>query len=312
VRLVAVETPRDLEVTIATMDNRELLRRCLSSLQAACEGLTWRATVIDNRSRDGTAEMVAQEFPWVRITCNQRPLGFSANHNQVLRELLKSGNSRYVLLLNDDTVLGEDSVARLVRFCDARPRVGAAGPTIVDRAGQVQPSFTSFPGLREHALEPLRLSQGVPSPANGSGWLDGACLLLRATALTDVGLLDERFFMYYEDTDFGLRLRTAGWDIDLCPDARIVHYGRQTVSQLSRATDMDRQLLRSRYLYFQKHRNEATARSVSALTRVTLYLRALKAYACGRRDAARSLSQLALYDPRVPLRHEATDRSQPR
>src|SRR5438105_11672953 len=135
----------DVHVSLVSTDNRELLRRCLASLPAACEGLDWAVTVIDNASTDGTAEMVAAEFPWARLLVNGRRLGFTANHNQVIGPVVAEDGSRYVLILNEDTECDPQSIAELVACGDANRRVGSAGAYVVGPDGLQQPSLQPFP-----------------------------------------------------------------------------------------------------------------------------------------------------------------------
>jgi N-acetylglucosaminyl-diphospho-decaprenol L-rhamnosyltransferase len=308
---VSAEPILDVEISIANTNSRELLRGCLSSLPASCNGLAWHASVVDNASKDGSAEMVLDEFSWVELLKNSVMRGFSANHNQVLRRALDRG-ARYVLILNEDTVLEPGSVRELVGFCDAHPRIGAAGPIIRGSNGLVQRSFFSYPTVTNQAAACLRPGR-PPRVAELDGWLNGSCVLARADALREIGLLDERYFIFFEDTDLGLRLRKAGWQSAVCSDAHILHYGHQVVSQPVYGDRMERQALRSRYLYFRKHHGAVRAGAVAALIKCALAVRAVKALVWGalsRRSEERSLATvlwaLAGYDPRVALSHERT------
>ena len=138
----------DVAVSLVNTDNRELLERCLRSIPLACSGLSWRATVVDNASGDGSAEMVAELFTWAELLRNDRRLGFSANHNQVIEPALDAETARYVLILNEDTELDPHAVTTLVEVADSRPRLGAVGPTIYGSDGRTQPSYDRFPTLR--------------------------------------------------------------------------------------------------------------------------------------------------------------------
>jgi GT2 family glycosyltransferase len=299
----------DVEISIVNTNSRELLRGCLESLPAACDDLRWRATVVDNASSDGSAEMVSRDFPWARLIENSATRGFSANHNEVLRRGLDD-NARYILILNEDTVLQAGSVHNLVQFCDAHQSVGAAGPIIEGADGNRQQSFFSFPTLLDQAAACLFPGR-QPRTASRHGWLNGSCVLVRAAALREIGLLDERFFIFFEDTDLGLRLHQAGWESAVCPSAHILHYGHQVVSQPTYGNRMERQMLRSRYLYFRKHRGAARARFLGVVVRGALLLRAAKAFASGaflrkteERVLATVLWGLASYDPARLLPHE--------
>ena len=307
--------PVDVHVSLVNTNNRELLRACLETLPDACAGLDWRVTVFDNASDDGSADMVVREFPWASVHRSTTRRGFSQNHNVVLREAVGGNGARYVLILNEDTELEPRSVRELVAFADARPALGAVGPIISEVGGGLQPSLLPYPSFANQLLPRLVAAEAGDRP----GWLNGSCVLVRADALRRVGLLDERFFIFYEDTDLGARLATAGYESAVCPSARILHHGHSTVSRPAMSSSMEKQMLRSRYLYFAKHRGHSLALTVSALGRLVLGVRAAKALATAsvRRDAnerrrAALLLNLGLYDPARALPHEFDRVSEPR
>jgi N-acetylglucosaminyl-diphospho-decaprenol L-rhamnosyltransferase len=307
----AEPTSVDVQISLVNTDNAELLRRCLASLPAAAGSITWRASVVDNASRDGSGEIVRREFPWARLLENGRRLGFSANHNQVIGDVVSHESARYVLVLNEDTELESGSLEELVSFADREDRLGAAGPRLIEKDGREQVSYFRFPGVLEQFWLTLRPGQS-PRAAETAGWLNGSCLLVRTEALRRVGPLDARFFIFFEDTDLGLRLHRAGWRSAVCASSRVVHHGHQTVSQSVVGTHMERQMLRSRYLYFRKHHSRHTAALVVALVRMALGVRAAKAFLTGsitrdggERRLAGLLWSLARYDPVAPLPHES-------
>ncbi len=306
---MSAEPPLDVAISVANTDSRDMLRRCLESVSAACDGLRWHLTVVDNASTDGSAEVVMQEFPWVDLQRNSARLGFSANHNQVLRRALER-EVRFILILNEDTVLAPGSIRELVRKSDENPSVGAAGPVIMGSDGEVQRSFFPFPTLPSEVAASFRPGS-QPNNPNAVGWLNGSCVLVRTDAIREIGLLDERFFIFFEDTDLGLRLHQAGWTSAVVPSAQILHYGHQVVSQPIYGNRMERQMVRSRYLYFRKHHGSGRAEALRLLIRCSFVLRAAKAGAAavvlrdsGERRLATVLWQLAIYDPRVTLSHE--------
>jgi N-acetylglucosaminyl-diphospho-decaprenol L-rhamnosyltransferase len=296
--------PVDVHVSIVTHRNRELLRRCLDSLPSACGGgITWRVTVVDNTPGDGTQGMITAQFPHVELIENRAPLGFGANHNKALRETVEAETARYVLVLNDDTELEPDSVERLVAFCDARPEVGAAGPLILGADMSPQSSLYPFPSLRNELRTALCVDSKTPRMDTGD-WLNGCCILIRTATAREIGLWDERFFLFYEDADLCIRLVRAGWSVALCEQARVVHLGHASISVPQLETTMSRQMLRSRYLYFRKHHGRAKAFLVVQEVRVALLARSVKALLVGllARDTAErthgaALLKLALYRP---------------
>jgi N-acetylglucosaminyl-diphospho-decaprenol L-rhamnosyltransferase len=301
----------DVEVSLVNTNNRDLLRACLASLPAAAGGLNWHATVVDNASDDGSPQLVRRQFPWARLIKNSQCIGFSANHNQVIEEVLRKDSARYVLVLNEDTELQPESLHELVSFADREDRIGAAGPRLIEQDGQQQASFFPFPSVWGQFWSALRPGRDLRQVSD-RGWLNGSCLLIRTDALRQVGALDERFFIFFEDTDFGLRLHRAGWRSAVCALSRVVHHGHQSVSQASVGTHMERQMLRSRYLYFRKHHGRYSAAIVVALVRMALGARAAKAFLAGsirgdggERRLAGLLWSLARYDPIAPLPHES-------
>jgi GT2 family glycosyltransferase len=303
--------PLDVEVSLVNTNNRDLLRACLASLPEAAGAVSWHATVVDNASDDRSPEVVRLEFPWAGLIENPQRVGFSANHNQVIGEVVSHDSARYVLVLNEDTELQPRSLEELVSFADRKDRLGAAGPRLIEENGLEQVSYCRFPAVLDQFWWTLKPGQ-PPRRAETAGWLNGSCLLVRTEALRQVGPLDARFFIFFEDTDLGLRLHRAGWGSAVCEASRVVHHGHQTVSQSGVGTHMERQMLRSRYLYFRKHHGRHTAALVVALVRMALGVRAAKAFLMGsmtrdggERRLAGLLWSLACYDPVAPLPHES-------
>lgn len=303
--------PLDVEISVVNHQGRDLLRACLSTLPPAIGGLRWHATVVDNASGDGSLEMLRQEFPWAKVLLNRVRHGFGFNHNQVIRPVVANGSARYVLVLNNDTELYPGSIQELVAFADSDPDIGATGPPLVNTDGSPQVSFCPFPRLVSHLRS--ELLQRNPRDMGGAreGWLSGACLLLRTTALRDVGAFDTRFFLFFEDVDLALRLQSAGWANRLCPTAPVVHHNHATVTRSELRLPMERQMLRSRYLYFRKNHGLVPAWVAVITTDAVLALRSAKALACSARRGGfligptpSFLASVAWMDPRRPLLHE--------
>jgi hypothetical protein len=254
--------------------------------------------------------MLASEFPDVAVIANRVRQGFSANHNQVLRRVLAERSARFVLVLNDDTELEPDAVTRMVRALDADERLAAVVPTVTDGNGVVHSSRFEYPSVRSALRFDLTGKTEQPDPA--AGWLQGCCLLLRVGALERVGLFDERFFLFWEDTDLSRRVEIDGWRLDIAPEARVLHHGHASVFRPDVVARTHRQGLRSRYLYFAKYEGERRALAVSLVGRWIYAIRAARS-AVGivfRRDRRRSgrvkaLWQVATYDPRRSVFPEA-------
>jgi len=191
-------------------------------------------TVVDNASNDGSDQLVERQFPWVRLIRNARNVGFGAAHNQVLQ----TAKGRFWLILNADAAPKNGSLQKLRDYLDANPRVAVAGPKLRYPDGGVQPSRRRFPTRATLFLESTQLQRFWPNNAvlrryyiqdrsddepQDVDWLVGACLCVRAAAAQDVGLLDERFFMYSEELDWCRRFRAAGWRVRYVPSAEVVH-----------------------------------------------------------------------------------------
>ncbi|HEY9721557.1 MAG TPA: glycosyltransferase family 2 protein [Oscillatoriaceae cyanobacterium] len=249
-----------LSIVIVNWNTRNLLRDCLSSVQSETL-LSHEVWVVDNGSTDGSPEMVRAEFPHVHLIANTDNKGFAAANNQALR--LCQGE--YVLLLNSDTLVLDGALDKMVAHLHAHPEVGALGCRLLNGDGSLQPSAHHFYGTfrsifenrltqvlwpRRHARTPF-LSFWDHSTLRHVDWVTGAVLMLRRRVLQDVGLLDERFFMYGEEIDWQLRMRKAGHQVWFLPSARIIHYGGGSSRQA--VTQMKRQEYESRRMFVEKH-----------------------------------------------------------
>lgn len=260
----------DLSIVVVGWNSAAYLRGCLSSIPAAAGRLSHEIFVVDNASGDGSADLVRAGFPSVRLIANPSNRGFAAANNQALR--LASG--RYALLLNPDTVAHPGALERLAAFMDASPDVGACGPLLLNEDGSVQHAARRFPtfgfalasgtvlgrlGLFRSAYDRVKMrgeSFDAPMEVDQPS---GAALFIRKSVLDRVGLLDEGYFIFFEEVDLCRRIRDAGFRIALRPEARVTHYGGRSRRQ-GRASVMAprvRGLLR----YLRKH--EGAARSAA-------------------------------------------------
>jgi GT2 family glycosyltransferase len=242
-----------LAIIIVSWNVRELLRRCLESVDRslAGAGIAYEIIVVDNASADGTPEMLRADFPQVRLIAPGANLGFAAGNNLALRAIFTTHHSPdYVLLLNPDTEVLGDAIGLLLRALEARPELVAVGPRLRYGDGSVQPSRRRFPTRLSMLWEstPLeRLWPGNPwaaryrcadvpdDVAQPVGWLVGAALLVRAAAIVRAGLLDERFFMYSEELEWQGRLQKvqggAESAIMYLPAAEITHHEGKSSEQ---------------------------------------------------------------------------------
>ena len=237
-------------VSVVSYQQPELLEQCLRALDSERRSVVLNVTVVDNASNDGSVESVQAQFPWVRLIRNERNVGFGAANNQALRS---AGDARYWLVLNSDTTPVTGSLRALVDYMDANPAVAVAGPRLRYPTGSVQPSRRRFPTAATLFLESTQFQRFWPDNAvlrryyvqdrsdaepQDVDWLVGACLCVRAAAAQRVGLFDERFFMYSEETDWCRRFRDDGWRVSYVPSVEVVHQEGGS----SRADLMARQL----------------------------------------------------------------------
>jgi N-acetylglucosaminyl-diphospho-decaprenol L-rhamnosyltransferase len=295
----------DLSIVIVSYNTRQLLKECLDSLYAglAESTLTSEVIVVDNASRDGSAAMVRKHFPQVRLIANEDNRGFAAANNQALRAIgYGTGDTpppsppRYVMLLNPDTIVDESALTTLVRFMDENPRVGACGARLLHSDGSFQHSAFAFPTLFQVFLDffpinyrltdsrlngryPRRLYQaGEPFPIDHPL---GATLMVRQEVIEQVGLLDERFFIYCEEIDWCLRIKAAGWSIWCVPEAEIVHHVAQSTGQFR--DEMFVALWKSRYQLFEKHYSRLFQWMARRIVRLGLWAEVRQARAAAQR-----------------------------
>lgn len=266
----------DVSIVIVSFNTREVLRECLTTVQRESGGVSFEVIVVDNASQDGSADMVAQAFPWVRLVRSTVNLGFAAANNLAFSLI----QGRYVVLLNSDAFLRPDALGRAVTHMDADPQVGLAGARLVGRDDSWQPSARQFPSLLNDFLALSGLAAKFPSsrffgrmdrtwadplqPAEVD-WTPGAFSIVRRSVLEQVGYFDERFFLYYEEVDLCRRIRAAGYAVWYWPDVVVVHLGGEsskTMNQLA-LSPVGAQLtlwrMRSALLYYYKHNGAATA-----------------------------------------------------
>lgn len=229
-----------LTVVIVSWNTKDLLRDCLLSLLAELKQVEQQAFVfvVDNASKDGSAEMVKTEFPSVKLIANKANRGFGAANNQVLT----TQNSDYYLLLNPDTKVLPGSIKELISFAQQHPQAGIVSPQLLNADSTVQMSCRRFPSISGMVYGLLGLKSG-----NKNDYLmrdfdhlstqevdqpEGACLLIRKEVFDQVGVFDERFFMLFEEVDLCFRVKQAGWQIWFVPQAKIVHYYGQAIKQV--------------------------------------------------------------------------------
>lgn len=243
---------------------------CLRSLATEVEAMPGTKVVVtDNASGDNSVARLQAALAengwsgWASVQPLEHNGGFASGNNAAIRPALAAADPpRYVLLLNPDTIILPGALRALVAFMDGRPEVGLAGSHLEEADGTATVSAFRFPTVLGEVEGGLRLGAAtkvlarwavcppIPTSARAVDWVAGACLIIRREVFEAVGLLDERYFMYFEEVDFCLRARRAGWPCWYVPEARVVHL----IGQSSGVTDLARPRTRRPAYWFHARR----------------------------------------------------------
>jgi GT2 family glycosyltransferase len=285
-----------VSLIVVSYSTRDLLRQCLQSVARTSDS-DLDVIVVDNHSTDDSVAMVRAEFPDITLIENSENVGFAKANNQAIQ----SAKTRYLLLLNSDTVVRPGAIEAMSEFLDAHPDAGGVACRLLFGDGRIQPSASRtssiglwrlvgrlsglsrlFPGqgtrrfLRQYlgfalgsTLRSYLDSYVVDSSPMEVDTLSGACLMLRSAAVDQVGLLDENFFMYLEDIDYCLRLRQAGWKLYYLPAVEIVHLAGQSSGGRMRRFGV--QSYQSLFYFYGKHYSGLTVRIARVLVLITSF-----------------------------------------
>jgi len=277
-------SPR-LTVVIVNYNVRYFLEQCLLSVRRASEGLPVETIVVDNNSSDDSVPMVRERFPEVRLIANSGNPGFSKANNQAIRD----STSEFVLLLNPDTVVAEDTFLTVIDYMDNHPGVGGLGARMIDGSGTFLPeSKRGFPTPFVAFCKSVGLSRLFPRSRRFNryhlGYLDerknhavdvlaGAFIALRRSVLDEIGLLDETFFMYGEDIDLSYRIVQAGYENHYLADTTIIHYKGESTKKGS--LNYVRVFYQAMIIFARKHFQGRRARFFVSMLQAAIYVRAL-------------------------------------
>jgi GT2 family glycosyltransferase len=278
----------DVSVSIVSYNTRDLLRTCLQSLRERSmeNEVALEIIVADNDSHDGSVEMVEQEFPEVLLVRSGGNIGYGRANNLAF----EASSGRYFFVLNSDTEVEAGALRAMRDFMDAHRNVGAVGAQLVLPDGEIQPSCATDPHLAAFFWEQTRLDRILPRNRVTGGYtmtywdydepreveqVCGACLFVRREAWQAIDGFDPAYFMYFEDTDFCVRLRRAGWPIWFLPAARIRHFLGGSSGDWATRARMIASYNRSRYYYFNRHEGRAQARLLKYFTVTGALLRLL-------------------------------------
>ncbi|MDP4953437.1 MAG: glycosyltransferase family 2 protein [Flavobacteriales bacterium] len=273
-----------LSVIIVNYNVEFFLEQCLHSVEKAIQGIESEVFVVDNVSVDGSCAMVKEKFPWVMLIENTENVGFSKGNNQAMR----IAKGEYVLLLNPDTVVEEDTFSKVVDFMDQHPETGGLGVKMVDGKGNYLPeSKRGLPSPWVAFYKIFGLSALFPKSKRFNKYylgnlsseetheieiLSGAFMLMRKKALDKVGLLDEAFFMYGEDIDLSWRIILGGYKNHYYPHTRIIHYKGESTKKGS--LNYVFVFYNAMIIFAKKHFDAQHAKVFSFLIKTAIYLRA--------------------------------------
>ncbi|OIR03141.1 N-acetylglucosaminyl-diphospho-decaprenol L-rhamnosyltransferase [mine drainage metagenome] len=221
--------------------------------------------IVDNDSNDHSAEILLSEYPKIKLIENEKNVGFGRANNQALPYI----KSRYVLLLNTDAFVEPDTISKTIQYMDANPQCGILGVRLVGRDGVLQPSCRYFPtpwniflnrtGLKrifKHSAMVDEMSWDHATVRN-CDWVPGCYFLIRKEVIDQVGLMDSRYFLYYEEIDHCLSAKKAGWQVTYFPYSSVVHLGGESAKSEGEITSSGRQIeslkIESELLYFYKN-----------------------------------------------------------
>jgi GT2 family glycosyltransferase len=274
----------DLSVIIVSYNVKHFLKQCLFSVKKASENIDYEIFVVDNNSVDGSCSMVRTEFPGVKLIMNNVNRGFSAANNQAL----KMAGGRFILLLNPDTIVEEETFTRCISFMVEHNEAGAMGVRMIDGRGRVLPeskralptpgtAFYKIFGLsyifpRSRIFNRYYLSHIDDHQTAKVDILSGAFMFLRHEAVNKTGLLDEEFFMYGEDVDYSYRLLKAGFVNYYYPEIRIIHYKGQSTKKENLNVLIN--FYSAMLIFVRKHFSNGRLKGLTDLIKAAIFFRA--------------------------------------
>jgi len=273
-----------LSIVIVNYNVKYFVEQCVHSVQKAVNGLTAEVFIVDNNSVDGSVRMIHEKFPEVHLIENKENRGFSRANNQAIRK----AKGEYILILNPDTILEDDTLVKCVRFMDEHPDAGGLGVKMIDGKGKFLPeSKRGLPSPSVAFFKMFGFSSLFPKSKLFNkyhlGYLDknkthevdvlaGAFMMVRRSVLDKIGLLDEEFFMYGEDIDLSYRITQAGFKNYYFPGTRIIHYKGESTKKSS--INYVFFFYNAMIVFARKHFSRKNARIYSTLINFAIYLRA--------------------------------------
>lgn len=254
----------DASIVIVNWNTKDLLIDCIDSIYRTTKNLSFEILVVDNGSSDNSVETLRKSFYHVKIIENNHNQGFAKACNQALRQI----GAKYAILLNTDTILLDGTIEKAIEFMDKNPTVGICGGQLLNRDGSKQNSIANIPNLATELLNKSLLRRLFPQKYLGKELeiekpievesIIGAFMVIRKEAINDVGLMDEAYFFFFEETDWCMMMRNKGWKVIHHPDVKLYHLQGQTAKKVHIAARIE--YWRSRYIFFRKHYGKTTLR----------------------------------------------------
>ncbi|HLC64131.1 MAG TPA: glycosyltransferase family 2 protein [Patescibacteria group bacterium] len=271
----------ELSVIIVSWRVKDLLRQCLKSIFNNTAGLDFEVIVVDNDSGDGSVEMVEQNFPQVKVIAARFNLGFARANNLALKQSV----GKYLLLLNPDTKIIDNSLKKTVDYLNSHPRAGVLGGKLLNHDLSFQPSVRRFPRFVDHLIMMFKLHHLLPlksylaqdfdyTKVSEVDQVTGAYFAISRAAYDKAGPLDEKYYIWFEEVDYCQRVKKAGFKVVYYPEVSAIHYGGQSFKQVF---NLKKQWIynKSRLRYIAKHESPLVYIIILILSPVSLLLSAL-------------------------------------
>ncbi|MGR3174094.1 MAG: glycosyltransferase family 2 protein [Candidatus Scalindua sp.] len=252
----------DISFIIVNWNTRDILINCLNSIYKTVTDIDSEIYVVDNNSTDGSQEAVKNGFPDVKLIENSTNTGFAHANNQALNIM----QGRFAVLLNSDAVLQEDAIRNLLTFMNNAPNAGIAGVQLINEDGSRQNSIDNFPSLETEIFNKSILRLIFPNRYPGKGRIYhnpikvdsviGACMMVRKEAMDAVGLLDEDYFIFLEETDWCFRMHKKGWKVYHVPDSKVFHLSGHSKKKAPGESQIE--YYKSLYKFFRKNKDHVS------------------------------------------------------
>jgi len=295
----------DLTIVIVNWNTKRLLEDCLYSIYKFTKGVKFETIVIDNGSKDGSVQMMSKKFPQVKLIPNKDNLGFTKANNQGI----KAAKGEYVLLLNSDTYLTENSLKKLVEKAKTLENLGALAPLLLNEDKSVQQSVGFFPHLPQvfcwmsfvddlpfgSILRPYHVDHdSFYHKDREVDWITGAAFLVPKKVTEKAGNLDEDIFMYGEDVEWSYRIKKAGFKIYFSPATKIVHIARGSSGKISKNAILGE--YRGIIHFYQKHKSQFSLQIALMLLKIGALARILIFSTLGRKETAKFYAEALKVD----------------